>query len=54
MMEQAHAGERHGYTVLVASVYYVVVAYRAASLCYVLHSALVGTLYVVAEREESV
>ncbi len=53
-MEQTHAGERHCDAVLVASVDDIVVTYRTACLCYILYAALVSTLDVVAEREESV
>ena len=54
MVEQPYAGEGHCYAILVASLDNIVVTNRAAGLCYVLDTALVGTLYVVAEREEGV
>ena len=54
MVEQAHAGECHCYAVLVARLDDIVVANRAPGLRYVLHTALVGALNVVAEGEEGV
>ena len=54
MMEQADTCECHCDAILVASVNDIVVTYRTASLCDILYAALVSTLDVVAEREESV
>ena len=53
-MEQPYARERHGNAVLVTGFYDIVVAYAAASLSNKLYAALVGTLDVVAEGEESI
>ena len=54
MVEQADAGKRHGDTVLVAGGDDMVVTYRAAGLCDIGYTALVGAFYVVAEGEEGV
>ena len=54
MMEQTNACECHCDAVLVASINNIVVAYGATCLCDILHTALVSTLNVVAEREECV
>ena len=53
-MEQSDACHGHGYAILVACVYHIVIAYRASGLCYIAHAALVGTLYVVAKGEEGI
>ena len=53
-MEQTNAGEGHCYSVFVAGLDDIVVAYRASGLSYILNAALVCTLNVVAEREECV
>ena len=54
MVEQSYAGECHSDAVLVASHDDMVVADAATCLSDVLNTALVGTLNVVAEREEGV
>lgn len=54
MMEQADTCKGHGNAVLVASLDNMVVTNTASSLCYIFHTALVGTFYVVAKREECV
>ena len=54
MMEQAHAREGHGDAILIAGHNNMIVAHRAAGLGDILHTALVGTLDIVAEGEESV
>ena len=54
MMEQTHAREGHGYVVLVAGVDDMVIAHATSRLCYVLHTALVGTLHIVAKGEEGI
>ena len=54
MMEKAHARERHRNAVFVAGHDDMIIAHGATSLSDELHAALVGTLYVVAEWEESV
>lgn len=54
MVEQADAGKRHGDTVLVAGGDDMVVTYRAAGLCDIGYTALVGAFDVVAEGEEGV
>lgn len=51
-MEQTHTRESHCHAIFVARLYYVVVTYRAACLCNVFNTALVCTLYVVAEGVE--
>ena len=54
MMEQANASKRHRDAVLVASHDDMVVAHAATSLSDELHTALVGTLNIVAEGEERI
>lgn len=54
MVEQADARKRHCYAVLIARLDNMVVAYRASCLRYIFHAALVRTLDIVAEREESI
>ena len=54
MMEKSDTGECHGYTILVAGVYDMVVTHTASCLRYVLHSTLVGTLHIVTEGEEGI
>lgn len=54
MVEKSYACECHGNAILVASVYYIVIAHRTAGLCYIFHAALVGTLDIVAEWEECI
>ena len=54
MMEQTHTCEGHGNAILVAGHNDMIIAYRATSLCNVLHTTLVGTLDIVAEGEESI
>ena len=53
-MEQTHTDECHGNSVFVAGLYHVVVAHRTACLGDVLHTALMGSLDVVAEGEEGI
>ena len=53
-MEQADTGECHCHSVFVAHIDHVVVTDRATRLCDILHAALVGTLNIITEREESV
>lgn len=54
MMKQAHAREGHGNAVLITSINNMVIAHAASGLCYVLHTALVSTLHIIAEGEESI
>ena len=54
MVEQAHAGERHGDAVFVAAIDYNIIANRAAGLCNVLNTASLGSLDVVIKREERI
>lgn len=54
MVEQAHTGEGHGNTVLVAGVDDMVVAYGTTGLCHILYTTLVGAFNVVTEGEECV
>ena len=54
MVEQADASEGHGHAILVACADDMVVANAAASLSYILHTALVGAFNVVSEGEECV
>ena len=54
MMEKSDTGECHGYTILVAGIYDMVVTHTASCLRYVLHSTLVGTLHIVTEGEEGI
>ena len=53
-MEQTHAGEGHGHTVLVAGLDNQIVTDRSAGLGDVAHAALLGALDVVTEREEGI
>ena len=53
-MEQTDAGECHRHSVLIADFDHVVVTDRSARLCDIFYAALVGTLDIVAEREEGV
>ncbi len=54
MMKQAHAREGHGNAVLIAGINDMVIAHAASGLCYVLHTALVSTLHIIAEGKESI
>ena len=54
MVEQSYARECHGDAILVTSHNDMVVAHRSAGLGYELHTALVGTLDIVAKGEESI
>ena len=54
MVEQSHVGEGHGNAIFVAGLDDIVVADGASCLRNVLHTALVGTLNVVAKGEEGV
>lgn len=54
MMEQTHVSKRHRDTVFVAGFDNMIVTNAAAGLSYISYSALVGTLYIVAEGEERV
>ena len=54
MMEKANTGECHGDAVFVASHDHMIVAHRAAGLGNELHTALMGTLDIVAEGEERI
>ena len=54
MVEQSYACECHGDAILVTSHNDMVVAHRSAGLGYELHTALVGTLDIVAKGEESI
>ena len=54
MVEEAHTGEGHRYSILVAGLDDVVVANAASSLSYVLYAALVGALDIVAEGKEGI
>ena len=54
MVEQSHVGEGHGDVIFVAGFDDIVVADGASCLCDVLHTALVGTLNVVAKGEEGI
>ena len=54
MVEQTHAGECHGNAVLVASVDNMVITNTTTCLSNILNTALVSTLDVVAEGEESI
>ena len=54
VVEQSHVSEGHGHIVLVAGLDDIVVTDAAAGLCDILHAALVSTLDVVTEGEESV
>ena len=54
MVEQSDVGEGHRDAVFVAGLDDIIVADGTAGLCDILHAALVGTLNVVAEGEESV
>ena len=54
MVEQSYARECHGDAILVTSHNDMVVAHRAAGLGNKLHTALVGTLDIVAKGEESI
>ena len=54
MVEEAHAGKCHSYIPLVASLDNKVVTDRAARLCDVAYTALVGTFNIVSEREERI
>ena len=54
MVEQAHTSKGHSNAVFVAGHNDMVVTHGAASLGDILHTALVGTLNVVAEGEEGV
>ena len=53
-MEQTNAGECHRHSVFVAHIDHVVVTDRSARLGDILYAALVGTLDIVAEREEGI
>ena len=54
MMEQTDACKCHGNAVFVAGFNDMIVTYRASCLSYILYAALVRTLDVIAEGEESV
>src|SRR3712207_519631 len=54
MVEQTNMGKRHGDTVFIASIDNMVVTNAASCLHNIFHSALMGTLYIVAKGEESV
>src|SRR5574344_786071 len=54
MMEQTNASKCHCYAVFVACVNNIVVTYGTTCLCDKFHTALVCSLYIVAEWEESV
>ena len=54
MVEQTNACKGHCHTILIASGDYMVIAHATTSLCYILHTTLVSTLYIVAKGEESV
>ena len=54
MVEQSYASEGHGDAILVAGLDHVVVAYRTTSLGDEFHTALMGTLDIVAEGEEGI
>ena len=54
MVEQSYARECHGDAILVTCHDDMVVAHRSAGLGYELHTALVGTLDIVAKGEESI
>ena len=54
MVEQTDACKRHGDAVFVAGFDDMVITYRTACLGDVFHAALVRTLDVVAEGEESI
>ena len=54
VMKESHARECHGNAILVTGVNHMVIAHAAASLCDVLHAALVCTLHIIAEGEEGI
>lgn len=54
MMEQADARKCHGNAILVTSGNHMVITHAAAGLRHIFHPALMGTLNVVAKREEGV
>ena len=54
MVEETYTCECHGYAILVAGLDHIVIAHRTARLGNKLYAALVRTLYVVAEGEESI
>ena len=53
-MEQTDTGECHRHSVFIAHIDHVVVTDRSTRLCDILYTALVGTLNIITEREESV
>ncbi len=54
MLEMAYAGYDHGYTIVVAILYGVIVAYGAAGLYYRVYACLVCYLHTVGKGEERI
>ena len=54
VMEQADAGEGHRHVVFVAGLDHVVVANGSARLRNIFHAALMGSLDIIPEWEESI
>ena len=54
MVEQTDARKRHSDSILVASLYHMVIADRTSGLSNVFYSTLVRPLNVIAEREEGI
>src|SRR5699024_5589534 len=54
MMEQADSCEGHHHSIFIAGLDHCVVAHGATRFSYILHTALMGSLNIVAEREEGV
>ena len=54
MVEQTDTRKRHCYTILIASLDNMIIAYRTAGLRYKLHATLVRALNIITKGEESV
>ena len=53
-MEQTDSCEGHHHSIFIAGLDHCVIAHRAAWFSHILHTALMGSLNIVAEREEGV